>query len=229
MRGCLELPIQTAARLYSWKLQERLESSRPKVVPPSFENVFSNVLTQDAKDSSLVIRKVKSKASGSDRLFFERPHDSPLQLGWRRIRSVGLHGVCDGEQARAVRSLPGLFELGLSDLPVAKQGNNVGLKDVGVSGIHLDAGASPLLAATMERAASLIMDPTNNVPLNQLFKFRAAPRGDLQVLGSGSDYTSFIDNLGIPSCDYGFVDPFALGEYHSAYDDFYWFRFALRF
>lgn len=86
----------------------------------------------------------------------------------------------------------------------------------------MNAGASPLLTSLMERAASFIQDPTYNVPLNQVFKFKAAPRGDLQVLGSGSDYTSFIDHLGIPSMDYGFVDLQVYGVYHSAYDDFYW-------
>src|SRR6185503_2944124 len=36
----------------------------------------------------------------------------------------------------------------------------------------------------------------------------------------GSDYTPFLQHLGIPSSDMGFGGDY--GVYHSAYDDFYW-------
>jgi N-acetylated-alpha-linked acidic dipeptidase len=39
-------------------------------------------------------------------------------------------------------------------------------------------------------------------------------------LGSGSDYTAFIDHLGVPSTDGGFGGDY--GVYHSVYDNFYW-------
>ena len=42
----------------------------------------------------------------------------------------------------------------------------------------------------------------------------------LNPLGSGSDYTAFIDHLGVPSIDVGFGGKY--GVYHSIYDDFYW-------
>jgi N-acetylated-alpha-linked acidic dipeptidase len=42
----------------------------------------------------------------------------------------------------------------------------------------------------------------------------------LAPLGSGSDYTAFIDHLGIPSVDFGFSGSY--GVYHSAYDTFEW-------
>jgi N-acetylated-alpha-linked acidic dipeptidase len=51
-------------------------------------------------------------------------------------------------------------------------------------------------------------------------------RADLRIgaLGSGSDYTAFIDHLGIPSVNlaYGGEDQGG-GQYHSIYDDFYWY------
>ncbi|HEX4651240.1 MAG TPA: M28 family metallopeptidase, partial [Granulicella sp.] len=51
-------------------------------------------------------------------------------------------------------------------------------------------------------------------------------RADLRIgaLGSGSDYTAFIDHLGIASINlaYGGEDPGG-GQYHSIYDDFYWY------
>jgi N-acetylated-alpha-linked acidic dipeptidase len=44
------------------------------------------------------------------------------------------------------------------------------------------------------------------------------------ALGSGSDYTAFIDHLGVPSANlaYGGEDEGG-GQYHSVYDDFYWY------
>jgi N-acetylated-alpha-linked acidic dipeptidase len=44
-------------------------------------------------------------------------------------------------------------------------------------------------------------------------------------LGSGSDYSPFLEHLGVPSADMGSHGPY--GVYHSAFDDFAWFtRFA---
>jgi len=51
-------------------------------------------------------------------------------------------------------------------------------------------------------------------------------RADLRMgaLGSGTDYTTFVDHLGVASLNlgYGGEDPDA-GIYHSIYDDFYWY------
>jgi N-acetylated-alpha-linked acidic dipeptidase len=53
----------------------------------------------------------------------------------------------------------------------------------------------------------------------------ARQRSDMRIeaLGSGSDYTAFIDHLGIASLNMGFGGEDDGGIYHSAYDDFYWF------
>ena len=45
----------------------------------------------------------------------------------------------------------------------------------------------------------------------------------MSALGSGSDYTAFIDHLGIASLNLGYGDEDDGGIYHSVYDDFYWF------
>lgn len=42
----------------------------------------------------------------------------------------------------------------------------------------------------------------------------------MNYLGSGSDYTAFVDHLGIPAIDVNFTGRY--GVYHSIYDDFYW-------
>jgi N-acetylated-alpha-linked acidic dipeptidase len=50
-------------------------------------------------------------------------------------------------------------------------------------------------------------------------------RRDLRIdaLGDGSDYSPFLDHIGIPSVDLGFDGETPGGVYHSEYDDFYWY------
>ncbi len=50
------------------------------------------------------------------------------------------------------------------------------------------------------------------------------PQGDVPVgdLGSGSDYTVFLQHLGVPSTDVSSTGDY--GAYHSAFDDFAWFK-----
>src|SRR6185369_2105092 len=51
----------------------------------------------------------------------------------------------------------------------------------------------------------------------------ARARADLRIaaLGSGSDYTVFLDHLGVASLNIGFGGMDSNGIYHSIYDDFY--------
>ena len=52
---------------------------------------------------------------------------------------------------------------------------------------------------------------------------QAAPRPfspRLEPIGSGSDYTVFVDHLGVPALDIDFKGGY--GVYHSIYDNFYW-------
>ena len=53
----------------------------------------------------------------------------------------------------------------------------------------------------------------------------ARDREDLRIgaLGSGSDYSSFLDHLGVASLNLGYGGEDDGGIYHSIYDDFYWY------
>jgi N-acetylated-alpha-linked acidic dipeptidase len=53
----------------------------------------------------------------------------------------------------------------------------------------------------------------------------APAAGDVRIgaLGSGSDYTPFLQHLGIASLNLGFGGEDRAGVYHSVYDDFYWY------
>ena len=52
---------------------------------------------------------------------------------------------------------------------------------------------------------------------------RSRPQNPVYALGSGSDYTVFVDHLGIASANLGFGGEDDGGIYHSIYDDFYWY------
>jgi N-acetylated-alpha-linked acidic dipeptidase len=54
-------------------------------------------------------------------------------------------------------------------------------------------------------------------------ELRQKPDLRIFALGSGSDYTPFLQHLGIASLDLGYGGEDGGGIYHSIYDDFYWY------
>ena len=62
-------------------------------------------------------------------------------------------------------------------------------------------------------------------PSQQQDRQEARQRPDLRIgaLGSGSDYSAFIDHLGVASLNLGYGGEDEGGIYHSVYDDFYWY------
>jgi len=113
--------------------------------------------------------------------------------------------------------------------------------DVGVNGPNFNASATPSLKDLLRDVTREVPDPkfggsvydawllrTEQVQSNLAAIGRQALRPDssgkapVGGLGSGSDYTSFFDRVGIPSMDMGFGGPY--GVYHSTYDDFYWMK-----
>ena len=117
--------------------------------------------------------------------------------------------------------------------------------DVAVSGPTFNAAAVPSLREFIRQITKEVPSPTggtvydrwkkegdqgtsrrarlSNLPIADQFKMDddVLP-GDL---GSGSDYTPFLQHLGVPSTDIGSDGPF--GVYHSVFDNYDWFvRFA---
>jgi N-acetylated-alpha-linked acidic dipeptidase len=74
-----------------------------------------------------------------------------------------------------------------------------------------------VLEALKERRMSQVRSDAERLELRQ--------RADLRIsaLGSGSDYTPFIQHLGIASLNTGFGGESGGGIYHSVYDSFYWY------
>jgi N-acetylated-alpha-linked acidic dipeptidase len=102
----------------------------------------------------------------------------------------------------------------------------------------LEVGGSHTLEKFINEVARDIEDPEKGISvwkrsqLSQISRARSPEdraeirhRQDLRVgaLGSGSDYTAFVDHLGIASLDIGYGGEDGGGIYHSVYDDFYWY------
>src|SRR5215204_3825380 len=102
--------------------------------------------------------------------------------------------------------------------------------DAAVSGPHFGASSVPSLWKLIRGATRDIKDPKTGKTVYQQWKDRlTTERSDgesrtaearIGSLGSGSDYTPFLQHLGIASTDMGFGGDY--GVYHSAYDSFYW-------
>ena len=99
----------------------------------------------------------------------------------------------------------------------------------------LGAGGSHALETMMYEVSKSITDPQTNVSVFERRKSKmattaATPKAkkeelnkkelNLSALGSGSDYSSFLQHIGIPSLDLGFGGEDDGGEYHSIYDSY---------
>jgi N-acetylated-alpha-linked acidic dipeptidase len=103
--------------------------------------------------------------------------------------------------------------------------------DSSASGPNFTATAVPALNRFIAEAAHAVIDPATGVPITEAWKARgtkergALPSGagdDLvnNRLGSGSDYTVFLNFVGMPIVDMSFDGPY--GVYHSVYDNHQW-------
>jgi len=111
--------------------------------------------------------------------------------------------------------------------------------DVAVSGPNFGASSVPSLWKLVRSATRDVRDPKTGKTIYQQWQNRAREdRPDPELtdaetgtdtaiaearigaLGSGSDYTPFLQHLGIASLDMGFGGDY--GVYHSAFDSFHW-------
>jgi N-acetylated-alpha-linked acidic dipeptidase len=102
--------------------------------------------------------------------------------------------------------------------------------DVAVSGPNFSADAVPSLKEFIRAVTEAVPSPKGGTVYEQ---WRNAAGGGRQGrtggadmvrvgdLGSGSDYTPFLQHEGVPSTDVGSGGPY--GVYHSAFDDYAWF------
>jgi N-acetylated-alpha-linked acidic dipeptidase len=108
--------------------------------------------------------------------------------------------------------------------------------DVAVSGPRFESSAVPSLKQFVREVTMEVASPKGGSVYEEWKTVQTAARrhpgressdtassGEVRVgdLGSGSDYTPFIQHLGVPATDVGSTGPY--GVYHSAFDNYAWF------
>jgi N-acetylated-alpha-linked acidic dipeptidase len=162
-----------------------------------------------------------------------------LKSGWKPKRTL-VFASWDGEEEGLMGSTEWVEEHE-SQLANAPAYFNV---DVAVSGPKFGASAVPSLKQFLrdvtkavpaakggtvyeawQKSARPGEGPNEDEATIGNYKLPAAEvRSDVPVgdLGSGSDYTAFLQHTGVPSTDIGSSGPY--GVYHSAFDDYAWFK-----
>jgi N-acetylated-alpha-linked acidic dipeptidase len=164
-----------------------------------------------------------------------RGFGSLLKKGWKPRRTI-LMCSWDGEEYGLLGSTEWVEEYADELKQKAIAYLNM---DAAVSGAQFGASSVPSMWKLIRSATRDTRDPKSGKSVYQNWQDRAREQvpeaeltdaetgSDAQIaearigaLGSGSDYTPFLQHLGIPSLDMGFGGDY--GVYHSAYDSFYW-------
>ena len=165
-----------------------------------------------------------------------------LHAGWRPKRTIVL-GSWDGEEQGLIGSTE-WAEQHAGELASAAAYFNV---DVAVSGQNFGASAVPSLKEFIRQVSAAVPSPQGGTVFDAWRKAPERRTGPTQQpnaadlsgsqtrppaaesagppvgdLGSGSDYTAFLQHLGVPSVDIGSSGPY--GVYHSVFDNFEYFK-----
>lgn len=160
-----------------------------------------------------------------------------LKLGWRPKRTI-VYAAWDGEE----HGLIGSTEWAEHHSEELKRKAVMYVNTDGNGRGYLQAGGSHYLEHLVNSVARDVEDPETKESVWKRWqaavirtgdaKAKAEARGGradlrLYALGSGSDYTPFIQHLGIPTLNLGFGGEGGGGIYHSIYDTFTWYtRFS---
>ena len=157
-----------------------------------------------------------------------------LAQGWHPRRTV-IYAAWDGEEPMLLGSTEWVEEHADELRQKAVAYINSDTNDRG----YLFAGGTPSLAPFISDVAKDVEDPETHLSVwkrRKLADIRQARSDEARAearssdvlrvgpLGSGSDYSGFVDHLGIASLNIGFGgESEAGGVYHSIYDDYYWY------
>jgi len=156
--------------------------------------------------------------------------------GWQPKRTI-VYTVWDGEEP----ALLGSTEWAETHAEELQQHAVVYINSDGNSRGYLNMGGSHSLERFINDVARDVTDPESHDSVWKRDQSRRLTRGDaeekkdarerhdlrIEALGSGSDYTPFLQHLGIPSLNLGYGGEDADGIYHSVYDDFYFYTHFL--
>ncbi|HLJ91111.1 MAG TPA: M28 family metallopeptidase [Candidatus Angelobacter sp.] len=157
-----------------------------------------------------------------------------LKQGWKPKRTI-IFCAWDGEEPM----LLGSTEWAEYHGEELRQHAAIYINSDGNGRGYLEAEGSHSLEKFVNGVARDITDPEKNISVwkrgqarrlvgsrqGEIDRRELRSRGDLRIgaLGSGSDYTAFLDHLGIASLNIGYGGEDQGGIYHSIYDDFYWY------
>ncbi len=158
-----------------------------------------------------------------------------LKTGWKPKRTI-VFGSWDAEEEGLIGSTEWAEDNATALGRAAAYFNT----DVGVAGPNFDAAAVPSLKDFVREVTREVPSPKGGTVYEQWQKSQsegeshrhsatdhtgqgAHKEADVEIgdLGSGSDYTPFIQHLGVPSTDIGSNGPY--GVYHSVFDNYNWF------
>jgi N-acetylated-alpha-linked acidic dipeptidase len=164
-----------------------------------------------------------------------------LKSGWKPKRTL-VFGSWDGEEEGLMGSTEWV-EQHEKELATAPAYFNM---DVAVSGPKFGASAVPTLKQFLRDITKVVPSPKGGTvyeawqksaqpdapstqsPTEAIGDSRRLPNADTKNdvpvgdLGSGSDYTAFLQHLGVPSTDVSSSGSY--GVYHSVFDNFAWFK-----
>ena len=155
-----------------------------------------------------------------------------LKQGWKPKRTI-IYAAWDGEEPMLLGSTEWV-EAHAEELRqhaavyINTDGNDRGL---------LGMGGSHSLEQFINGVAKDVEDPETKLTVWQRKKLsdiaeassedrkEIRQRADLRInaLGSGTDFTGFLDHIGVATLDLGYGGEDEQGIYHSIYDDFYWY------
>jgi N-acetylated-alpha-linked acidic dipeptidase len=156
-----------------------------------------------------------------------------LKQGWKPKRTI-IYCVWDGEEP----ALLGSTEWGEAHAEELRRHAVAYINSDANGRGYLSMGGSHSLEQFINGVARDIDDPEKKITVWKRDQLKAIAdaktpeerkevreRSDLRIdaLGSGSDWSVFLDHLGIASLDLSYGDEDGGGIYHSIYDDFYWY------
>ena len=156
-----------------------------------------------------------------------------LKQGWKPKRTI-IYCVWDGEEP----ALLGSTEWGETHAEELRQHAVAYINSDSNARGYLSMSGSHTLEKFINGVARDIEDPEKKITVWKRDQLKAIAdaktaedrkdvrqRADLRIeaLGSGSDWSVFLDHLGIASLDLSYGDEDGGGIYHSIYDDFYWY------
>ena len=156
-----------------------------------------------------------------------------LKQGWKPRRTI-IYCAWDGEEPMLLGSTEWV-ETHADELRehaavyINSDGNDRGVLNMGgshsleqfINGIARDIEDPETKMTVWQRAQMEKISESKSADDRK--ELRQRPDLRIEALGSGTDFTAFLDHVGVATLDLGYGGEDEAGIYHSIYDDFYWY------